>query len=268
MKSTDHNINNPTIIDDIPLMRYVEGWELPKIMNVTKEFYDLIQIKDPMTIYNITDDPEHNSYFGNMLLNKNVTRNKYFMTYESRGEYCIYFNDKNGTHGNDCLIEICRFAEPDVAIRALTTFNAIGDHHSYSFSIYILLSNYIRKEISIHDMLIGIICSYGYKNSTQFQQLLSILNPYIINEHGIFRDLPVLLREELHNFKNIKDITDEKFILVNLYSNLYDIIIKYNFFKDKKYYSEMIKYYSEMVNLQKEIWDIHMTVLNFKYVNN
>ena len=42
--------------------------------------------------------------------------------------------------------------------------------------------------------------------------------------------------------------------LFPLYSNLYDLIVKYNFFTDKKYSNED-------VNLSKEISDIYETMM-------
>lgn len=234
MKSTDHNINNPTNIGTIPFHRYVESWELPSIEFITKEQYDIMELHDPYTMYVIVDTNPKLMYYGDIKIGKAKAPNVYYMTTDYTSEtkeyeYIIFMNSKDGSpYNGDNLIEICRFTNAQDAIDALHLYNSIGSHTLPSIQINQVLSSYIFGEISIHDCMIGMIAACGYRNHPALQTIIQMGVTYGV-KHGD-RDLPMLLREEVNNMR-----AAAPYHMVSVYANLYDVFIKYDFFKDNKY---------------------------------
>lgn len=232
MKSTDHNINDPTCIGTIPFHRYVESWELPTIEYISKEGYDLMNVHDPYIMYIITDVEPRLMYYGDIEIKQAKAPKTYYMTTRYLGdineyEYVIYVNTKDGSpHNGDNLIEICKFNNAQDAINALHLYNSAGSHSFMGLQINKILSEYILRHISIHDCIVGLISSYGDRNHPGLQSIIQMGVTYGTKHTDV--DLPVLLREEIKNMRGLHPF-------VTIYANIYDVFVKYNLFRDKLY---------------------------------
>lgn len=249
MKSTDHNINNPLKCICIDLLRTVESWDFPNTLKVTQEKYDLIQIHDPHTIYTITDSSDGRSYYGDaLIINDNVSI-KYYLGQNDKNEYVIYVNQLAGTGNNNVqqLVPICAYNDPQTAIDALSKCNKTGSHIKRDLDIYNIIKSYIDKYISTHEFIISIIAAFNFKEDPRLQTLIEFAVGH--NSHKCSREFPPFYADQL---PRMRDYYPESLFVI--YSNLYDLIVKYNFFKDKKY--EDVN-----VNLSKEITEIFKIML-------
>lgn len=229
MKSTDYNLNDPFAIDSIHLQRTLDSSHYPNIEHVDQNFYDLIQVKDPNTVYIINDSTDGRVYYGDILILKERNDVSYLIGTDKNGNYVLYMNSVVGF--NDKLIEICKYKDPQDAINSLNLFNNAGSHQPINLKIYSTIIPYIDNNISINDLILGIIVIFGFKNDPRFQYLIETSRQYILEVNGkIDKDLPPLWREELRHFKDRYPDS-----LFTYYSNIYDIMVKYNFFKDERY---------------------------------
>lgn len=242
MKSTDHNLNNPLRIGNIDLAREAESWQLPNVLFVTQEFYDLIKIKDPLTIYKITDSKDQRMYYGDHRIDVEKIGIKYLIGPSKKyGEYILYMN-KIYDH-NDHLIEIARYDDPQKAINAMILCNNAGNHTATDIKIYNAIISFIDEDISLHDLLISFLCIFGYKEDPRLQDVIETVISYNDNNSRNFSDL---FRYEIVNYANTFDNP-----LYGLYSDFYNVIVKYDFFKDQKYHKGL-----ESLDLSDVINDI------------
>ena len=203
-------------LDRMELLRY-----LPEPMFLTQEEFDLIAIKDFRKLYIITDSLENRVYLGEQLIGDTQIDQKYFLSINSDNEYEIYFNQRENFQ--DRLIPLFRYSDPQLAINALIQLNNIGSHDMTSRKIYNIIIHYITREISIHDMIIGIMSVLWNKDDPRFQRIIQMQVDFNLNP--LDRDLPIVMREFLMNVNNHSNP------LIHLYSNLYDIMIIFNLFK-------------------------------------
>ena len=254
MKSTDHNLNNPLRIGTIDLMREVENWTLPNVSPVSQDFYDLLQTKDPNTIYIIKDSKDGRMYFGDHLILKNKTILNYVLGIDntSNAKYVLYMNQIYNFQDN--LIEIARFEDPQIAINTLNLYNNIGSHNSIEIKLYNLLIMYIDESISLHNLITSILCVFGYSNDPRLQQVIETAITYQQNNTKLFNELFI------HVLGNYAKTSANE--LYKFYNDLYNIILKYNFFKDKKYHCslenlDLSNIISEIINLMNQILCIY-----------
>jgi hypothetical protein len=127
------------------------------------------------------------------------------------------------------LIEIIRFDNPQHAVDALIKFNRIGSHTSTSLQLYNIISSYIQKNITLHDLLIGILSICGYRDDYRMQDLIRICVVFGATKGRTFN---VVFRDELTKWKVITHVNEH---LMKLYAKLYDVICIYNNFKGKEF---------------------------------
>lgn len=254
MKSTDHNINNPLKTLSIDLQRTVESWRMPKVVgSMSQEEYDLIAIKDPNSIYIVhTPDGKTLLYLGEHLIESPKINNKYYMGMTENGEYTIYVDQNAGTGdyftGMQNLIPVCTYADPQVAMDQLVKFNKVGSHMDRDYSLYTMIKNYIEKEISTHELIVGILVEFNYREDCRLQNIIEFAVGH--NAHRSIREFPTFYSYQIREMKEMKPES-----LFVLYSNLYDLIVKYDFFRDKKYQD------IENLNLSDELTDITKVML-------
>lgn len=240
MKTTDTNINNPFKIDTIDLLREIPSWDNPTIERCSQNFYDQIGTKDPNTFYIMTDS--NKKYLGDMLIsNGDELNNKYLIgindydinKYEI---YHIFYSDIN---------YVCEFDDMNSALDFIRISMNAGNHKM--IPLYKLLVNYINEEMSCYDLIIGIFVIFGYKENPVFQNMVNTLSTFkhypSDQDNPKGKDLPIRLREDIRGFRD-----SDKNILFKIYSSIYDIIIKYNFFSDID---------KENINLSKAISEIN-----------
>lgn len=227
MKSTDQNLNNPMVVDTVGLYPDLSTNGIPEVVTLTTKDYDLLQTKDPTSIYIISDSNRKDVYLGSSLIEKDIITRMYLLGPANKlGEYILYLNE--ATLYSDRLIKICRYTDAQVAITELNKFNNAGSHQTLNLQVYNVLSEYIVKDISLHDMLVGIIALFGYRDDIRLQRVLQMLIPY--DPGRIFKDLPLLLQRDLKVFINNGNH------LFRLYSSLYDLVVSYKYFKAKEFH--------------------------------
>lgn len=254
MKSTDHNINNPLKTLDIELQRTIDAWKMPSVVGImSKEEYDLIAIHDPTHIYIVrTEDGKTQLYLGDSLIEPPKVNNKYYMGLNDRAEYVVYMDQNAGTgeyfSGTQNLVPICAYDNPQVAMDQLVKFNKVGSHLNRDFSLYTMIKNYIEKTISTHELIIGIMVEFNYQEDCRLQNIIEFAVGH--NAHKCAWEFPAFYSYQIKEMKENKPES-----LFVLYSNLYDLIVKYNFFKDKKYQD------LDNLTLSDEISDITKVML-------
>ena len=224
MDSTNHNLENPCRVDILQIVKDVESWDFPTIKRVTQEFYDLMKKHDPLVIYSITNSPDMRVYYGDhLVLKTSIRKQRYFMTILDDGSYSISLNQVNGH--NDNLIEICRFDDPQKAIDTLSIFNNVGGHGQKYLHLVSLIRSFCFDDISCHDLIIGIMSEFGYKDDPRLQQVIQSAHIYgATNEH---RYLP----DKFISFLADMIVTDQNgnHGLYKMYSEIYGILLATNF---------------------------------------
>jgi hypothetical protein len=222
MRSIDHNLNNPMLVDTLCGS---EKFSNVSCILLSYEEYQLIKIKDPDCIYIIEDHPDQLMYLGDRLIERETPKRMYLLGISKFGEYDIYVNETDGKH--DKLIKVCRYDDPQLAITDLNRVNNVGSHHKINFQIYSVIADYISKDISLNDMIIGIISLFGYRDDTRLQSLIQSMISYDANISQTY--LPYPLRKDIKMFKNNKNH------LFKFYSDLYDLVLSYNYFLSKEF---------------------------------
>ena len=261
MKSTDNNINKPLKVDTLHLAREVESWQFMKILYVTQENYDAMNFYDPHTAYVIKNPGSSRVYYGSMRVdNDSYVRNpKYVMGLTSEGEYAIFMNTSSR------LIQISRYNDVQKAFEALKLLSNIGSYYEMDWHIYNFLTAYIDKDITCNQMIISIISElFNIKETAAFQSFIQILR--LDGADDKYEDISRLLREDIDRwtsaeFQRIDDYSQQVYNMMSIYSDVYNIIVKYNFFKADKYHDP-----SGDIDLSPVIDDIAHKV-GSKYLN-
>jgi len=222
-------IDNKMVVDQINL-KELQDIRYGGVIFITQEEYDLLQIKEPTTIYKITDAEDGRVYLGEHLIVKPSSSRKYLLgPANTRGEYIMYLNEVR--NHQDCLLEIARYSDPQKAIDALNRFNRTGCHTDLALQTRNLLIGYIQKDLNIHDLLIGLIALFGYRDDIRLQQLIAATISLGTNKFD--RDFSVTIRDTIAYWNGSSDDSLYKF-----YAKLYDVVVFYDHFKDRKFHRE------------------------------
>lgn len=214
MRSSDNNLNNPMVVNTIDLYSNVNSAP-PNVMRINEETYKLIKTKDPMTIYIVESDQGTKVYKGNSIIKIDYEKISYLLGPSNKyGEYKLYLNHD----GN--LIEICKFDDPNIAINLLNRYNQMASHDKLALKVYNIVSEYIKRNIYLSDMILGIISSFGYKDSPKLQDLIMSLNELTIHKLN-FRTQNAFMHNDNHLYK--------------IYLGLYDLVESYDRFKSRKF---------------------------------
>lgn len=236
MFSTDNNIFNHLAVDEIELLREIDSDKLPHVVYCDENtFKNKIKIKDPNTVYYV--DHKH-MFYGDTEINIHQNPvNRYLLGHSiDKGSdkyiiYMVYDQNNNEIMTKNRIVEICSFKSPEDALRILDLYNKLGYHDSLHVNIYKMILQYLWGNININDLIIGAIGEFGYKNDPALQTLITTINSYGANYSK--KDLPMILREELRSLKKYS-LENHKYFLIAKYSDIYDVIIKYNFFRKEK----------------------------------
>lgn len=253
MKSTDQNINHVMALTEIDLANYYSSWKGPNVCYMPcKKFHDL-KTKDPLTFYIVEAiDGTVSYYFGEheipeevyptYLMSVTPIFDKDEKTKIVDENYTIYMAINNPRYGTN-LFQVCSYEKAEDAIKAMRNMNRIGSHFECDIRIKDLLHYYIVREITILDFLIGCLSVFGYQRHPDLQKIILMTKAYgECEEEGA--KLPALFAEELPELvKYTKENYPTKFNLSNqeakillwMLNDIYNIIKKYDYFKDKKY---------------------------------
>lgn len=226
MKSTDHNLNNPMRIGAIDNSNISDALA---VQSLSQEEYDMLATKDPYTMYIINESRD--MYIGVMKYQASIVNHMYLLGPSSVREHFTLYSSNTDMFGNTKLCSICSYDNIQTAVNALSYYNNIGGHGYTSKQIAAVINSYIDKSIGIHDLLIGIISIAGFKHDINFQELMNFLGQFL-KVVASTTDVPLWFRKELLCMKNSKNP------LMNIYSNLYDLVIKYDFFKGHEFQTD------------------------------
>lgn len=225
MHSTDTNIDHPykgSLISSMP-----DSLGLTAV-SVSQKFYDLTLKHDPKTIYIIEDDPKGKMYIGDVLIDESHEPVQYVVGYHSlTKEYTVY--RVIHTRFNSQLKSLKRYKKPQDAIDAIQKYEKTGSEDKLHMSIYIALTAYIVKDNGIHDTIMSILMnSFGYKEYPGIQDILSLAINTGVNNGD---------RDITDQFKAILAERDQvsQYPFCYLYQKVYDVFVKYDFFKGKAY---------------------------------
>lgn len=228
MKSNNQNLDHVLSVNNIDLQREVDSWKVPTVKKITQDLYDLIQVKDPLTIYVIDGANDGRIYLGEHLIPKQQTSTNYLVGInQATKEYVLYMNLIDNYQ--DCLIPISRYKNPDDAFDAMTMCMNAGSHQTINLALFTSIAAFIDGYITVNDLILGIISLLGFRNDPRLQTIMEVSISFGVNQNK--SDLPALFREELPSMAKRYDNN-----LFDLYAKIYNIIVKYNFFKDKKYH--------------------------------
>ena len=260
MKSTDNNLYNHLKVTEIDIRNTIDAFPNSKIFRCDKDYYDAMQQHDPRTTYIVKfKDGVTRCFIGDMPIEKVSRRPKYVMSITDNCEYQIFINlaDTKSYDSQSILIPLVRYDDPQKAINALHAYRKVGSSEKISLEIFIALGSYISKENGINELLINLIGNLGYRDDPRLQYLNELAVTYGVESST--RDLSPTYRTMLHNIANKKADT-----LVPLYSAFYDVIVKYDFFKGKKY--SLARREVEELDLSEEVNDIYNAYMKW-YIN-
>lgn len=283
MKSTDNNINNPLKVNTVDLLRKVESWEFTKVLYVPEWKYRDMNQHDPHTIYIITDKHNGDVYYGDLLVTANGNNTpRYFLGINDNDENVIYmhtngcfmpfFGKMHRTSLSRDFVEVARYENAQQAYNTLRVLNNVGDHDSRFIKLYNHIISYINKDISCHELVMFMINESYFRNIKDvpvYQNFLHIL--VLDGANNCQADISNLLKEDLGrwtspNYYAPDDNNWEMYVLMNMYSDLYNVVVEFNFFKDKRYHDA-----SGDINLSvpiHKIGEIYRKYLNIPFLND
>ena len=142
------------------------------------------------------------------------------------------------------LVEICTYDNPQSAIDAIAKFNKVGSHIQRDFDIYSVINNYIQKDISTHELITSILMVYNFREDPRLQNIIEFAIAH--NAHKCMKEFPSFYADQITRMRDHKPES-----LFPLYSNLYDLVVKYNFFSDRKYQSDDLDLSTEISDISK-----------------
>lgn len=239
MNYTDHNINNPFKSNKL-LMRD----EVKNTMYLFQAEYDAIGIKDPMCFYIIKDRPV--IYRGKDEIvtpsYKHKIAGKYFVSNNDQNEFVVYLNYETFDQVQ-YLIEVERHKDSARAINAMLSYNNANSHCKQTLLLFESIKNLIEKKITLLDFIYEVIVIFGYRNHTEFQNLLRSIQFYWEPNQFNHNIIPksILLREP--------ELTNSRNFLFRKFFAIYHIIASYNFFKKRNSVSK-----EEIMNIIEKLY--------------
>lgn len=231
MRSTDTNLNNPLQIDNIDLQREVESWKCVKVEIVEQDFYDLMGKHDPFVMYVISDSKDQRMYLGDLLITNNESESSYFISFDNNiNKYVLNVNVKKNYQ--NFLVPISKYDKAQDAIDAMKLSMNAGSHEKLNLTIYSLLAAFIDEKTTLHNLIIGLISLFGYKNDIRLQDINQVAISYGVLQYNTDRDLPRVFKEDLPLFSNQYNNS-----IFDIYNDLYNIIIKHDMIKKNKYHN-------------------------------
>ena len=234
MMSSDNHINNNMRISEIDIAKLsgLNGITPTRQVYMTREEFDLLQTKNLDTLYIVVnpDDDTHAIYFGNTRIPnpEDDPYPMYVMGINDNNEYEIYQVMKSWSDHSKSLIPIIRFNDPQKAVDTLHKYKHIGSATQHALKTHIAITAYVKKECGLHECITSIIANLGYRDDPKLQVLNEITATFRYKTGS--RELPSQLRISLHNLA-----ASHPESLLPIYSQIYDVFDKYEYFDDPKY---------------------------------
>lgn len=245
------NLVNPMSVNELNIKNEIPCSILNPITILTQEEYDLIQLKDSTIMYVISNSNDNRYYVGDMLIINDSIKSTYLIgPGDIYGEYTLYVNMKTRLY--DKLVPISKYDNAQKAINELNRCSKVGLHTNLALQIYNIFNRFIDNDLSINETILGIISLFGFRDDIRLQEVIQIT---IINKANVsHKDIPSYFKQELVKLRISKNP------LFKFYSDLYNLISLYNFFKGK----EFQKINDEELNLSEIINKVYDIMLNHK----
>lgn len=230
IRSTDHNLNNPTKRIELSVNDVYDALGRAKqIVYLTQDRYDSMPMHDPNHAYVIIDANDKRYYYGDAIVIPKPNEIKYYIGINDQNEYelCVNLKQQN----IDQIIPVARYKNAQKAINALQIAKKSNGPFDINLSLYETLIAYINRDSNINNTIINIISSFGHREDPKLQQLIESIHTVPETKDG--RDVNPILREDMQHFRNIYVDT-----LWPIYASIYDVFIIFDFFKDKRKYVE------------------------------
>lgn len=231
MRSTDTNLNNPLQIDNIDLQREIESWKHITIEIVDQDFYDLMGQHDPFVMYVIKDSKDNRMYLGDLLITNTESDSTYFISFSNTTKrYVLNVNIKNNFQ--TFLVPLSTYGNAQEAIDAMKLAMNAGSHDKLNLSIYTLLSAFIDDKVILHQLIVGLISLFGYRDDQRLQQVNQTAVSYGVFQYNSTDDkcIPKMFIEDLPKFSYQYDNS-----LFDMYNDLFNVMIKHELVKKNKY---------------------------------
>lgn len=212
------------VFDDMMTEQIVLQRELPRILAVTQEWFDTLSTKDPKTVYIILGSKDRRVYHGEVLVSQEFRKPEYFLS-TNESQIAIYVNFRENY--TDRLVKIADYSDIDVAIKDLVRFNTVGAHGKWALQCYNITLRYLLKEISLQDLMIGIMTVFGFGKEPVLQALIDYCLSLGLDPKSFEPNMEVAA-----NLPHIK----HRHPVFRMYSDLYDVLVLFDFFKDPKYH--------------------------------
>ncbi|MBD5583961.1 MAG: hypothetical protein HDQ88_02680 [Clostridia bacterium] len=171
MHSTDHHINNPTVVDQISIGKEINLEKHYQHQYVTQEYYNRIAEPDPYTVYIITDSGNGRLYLGRNLIEPNRLKYRYFIAPnpEMKEEWDVIKIDENG-------MTTLYTADLAMAARLVRDMYNQGTDGILQNKLYSAVEGYVRYSVSLNQAIIGCLVAFGIDpNNSELQNLMSWL---------------------------------------------------------------------------------------------
>ena len=230
IRSTDHNLNNPTKRIELSVNDVYDALGRAKqIIYLTQDNYDNMGAHDPNHAYVITDAKDKRYYYGDAIVIPKPNEIKYYIGINDQNEYELCINLKQQNF--DQMVPIARYKKAQDAINALQIAKKSNGPFDINLSLYETLITYIHHDSDINSTIINIISSFGHREDPMLQQLIESIHTVPETKDG--RDVNPILREDMQHFRNAYKNT-----LWPVYASIYDVFVVFDFFKDKRKYVE------------------------------
>ena len=224
MYSSDNTINDPNHKEILNPYEALNLSNHIEVLSVTQEQYDLMAYHDPQVVYIIYDSRRGDMYIGDNLIPRPQNKNQYLLALgDHRKSFIIYLNAVTGYL--DDLIPVAEFSDINAAIAALYQYKKVGTHINLGHVVCSIVECYMNGEYGINEALINIIAESGFRDDIRLQYLNEKAISYGVSNKD--KNLPQYYIAALHNLKD-KDPN----AIISIYSDLYDVFVKYNFMED------------------------------------
>lgn len=221
MYSSDNTINDPNHKIAIDLS-YVSTHTT--IVPISQADYDMMGFHDPRTIYFITDSKLGDMYLGDTIIYKFQNKNEYLLALGDHTKSFIIYLNSISCH-RDNLIPVAEFDDINDAIKALYQYKKVGTHTNLGSVICSIVESYMDDVYGVNEAIINMIAASGFRDDIRLQYLNEKAMSYGVSNKD--KQLPQYYVAALHNLKD-----NEPDTTISIYSDLYDIFVKYDFMKE------------------------------------
>ena len=224
MKSTNHNLQNPMHTHpELELLPMHDINMYSRILYLNDLEYDIIQTKDPYTLYVVKDhiDGYIHMYIGTIPAAEFSKYTNHYFIGINNDNYAIYRADR--IHEHDLLFKIEEYQNVNTALDKLKLYNKINSHDELCVKLFNSIEMYNQNIISLHQYIMSVMCQFNYSNS-MLQDICALAIRFNCNDTEKFT------QEYIDNLSYLYHNYDNSLVMV--YYDIFNIAKKYKYFKN------------------------------------